>query len=133
LDKDISKKIMIQGMRDDYLDMLNLMGKWDISKEPLDEIIYLCLRNSRGSLRSRTQAQDTTTGIKKSTNGGVTRVEISNLFDNFKTDILRNLTTQLDVLQVKEKQVEVKKALAVFFPKCKDKHACWIIERGVNQ
>jgi hypothetical protein len=27
LDKDISKKIMIQGMRDDYLDMLNLMGK----------------------------------------------------------------------------------------------------------
>jgi hypothetical protein len=38
LDKDILKTILIQGMRDDCLDMLNLMGKGDISKEPYNDI-----------------------------------------------------------------------------------------------
>jgi hypothetical protein len=35
------KKILIRGMRDEFLDMLNLMGKGDISKEPFDDIVSL--------------------------------------------------------------------------------------------
>jgi len=41
------------------------------------------------------------------TSGGVTRVEVGNLLGNFKIDILITLTTQLDVLQAKQKQPEV--------------------------
>jgi len=41
LEKDILKTILIQGMRDDCLDMSNLMGKGDISKEPYDDIISI--------------------------------------------------------------------------------------------
>jgi hypothetical protein len=44
MDKDILKKIPIQGMRDDFLDMLNLIGKGNISKEPFDDIVSLFLR-----------------------------------------------------------------------------------------
>lgn len=39
LDKDVLKMILIQARRDDCLEMLNLMRKRDISKEPFDEII----------------------------------------------------------------------------------------------
>jgi hypothetical protein len=49
------------------------------------------------------------------TSGSVTRAEIGNLLENFKTDILGTLTTQLDVLQVKQKQAEAEQSLAIFF------------------
>jgi len=37
---------------------------------------------------------------------GVTRAEIGNLLENFKTDILGTLTTQLDIMQAKQKKME---------------------------
>ena len=53
LDHEILKTIFIRGMRDDFLDTLNLLGKGDISQEPFAEIIKLCLRCSRGSSKGR--------------------------------------------------------------------------------
>lgn len=53
---------------------------------------------------------------------GVTSAEMGNLFENFKTDILSTLPSQLDVLQAKKKQEEVEKALAMFCSKCRKKH-----------
>jgi hypothetical protein len=41
--------------------------------------------------------------IMKSTNGEVTRAEIGNLFENFKTDVISALYSQLYVLQVNKK------------------------------
>ena len=38
LDKDVLKTILLQAMRDDYLDMFNLMGKGYISKELYEHI-----------------------------------------------------------------------------------------------
>ena len=49
MSKDILKTILLKGVRDDCLDMLNMLGKGDISKEPFDEIIKLCMRCSRGA------------------------------------------------------------------------------------
>ena len=42
MSKDILKSILLRGVRDDCLDMLNMLGKGDISKESYDEIINLC-------------------------------------------------------------------------------------------
>ena len=39
--KDILKTILLKGVRDDCLDMLNMLGKGDISKESYDEIVNL--------------------------------------------------------------------------------------------
>ena len=49
---DVLKLIQLRGIRDDYLDMLNLLGKGDISKECFEKIVELCKRYSRGSSRS---------------------------------------------------------------------------------
>ena len=54
--KDVLKIILLHGIREDFLDMLNLLGKGDISKESFEEIVDLCRRCSRGS--SRTSNRD---------------------------------------------------------------------------
>lgn len=51
---DILKIILLQGIRDDCLDMLNLLGKGDISKEKFQDIVELCRRCSGGSSKTRT-------------------------------------------------------------------------------
>ena len=60
--------------------------------------------------------------IQKSANGGVTRSEIGNLLDNLKTNIMSTLTSQLDILQVKQKHNEIEKETPIFCAKCKKKH-----------
>jgi len=82
LDHEILKTIFIRGMRDNYLDILNLLGKGDISQEPFAEIVKLYLRCSRGSSKGRSIIQDASARIQKFAGGGVTRAEIENLFEN---------------------------------------------------
>jgi hypothetical protein len=57
--------------------------------------------------------------ILKSTNDEVTRAKIGNLFENFKTDIIRSFSSQLDVLQEKQKHEEAKKELSILLSKCR--------------
>ena len=45
---DVLKIILLCGIRDYFLDMLNLLGKGDISKESFENIVELCKRYSRG-------------------------------------------------------------------------------------
>ena len=99
MDNEIVKTIMIRGTQNDYLDMLNLLGKWDISKEPCDEIVQLCRRSSWGSTRNQTLAHDAYTRILKSNNNGETWVDIGNMLKNFKIDIMISMYSQFDVLQ----------------------------------
>jgi hypothetical protein len=98
------------------------MGKGDIYQETYDNIIQLCIRCSHGSTRTRSGMQTPLTKNSNITSGGVTRVEVGNLLENFKTDILSTLTTQLDVLQAKQKQTKVEHTLAIFFHRCRKKH-----------
>ena len=49
---DVLKIILLRGIREFFLDMLNLLGKGDISKESFEKIIELCKRYSRGSSRN---------------------------------------------------------------------------------
>lgn len=103
MDPDILKTILLRGIKDEHLDKLNLMGKGDISRESYQDILTLCRRSSRGSSRSRSHHKDTFSRVQKSANGGVTREEISNLFEDFKTKLLNTLTIKIDTLQVKQK------------------------------
>ena len=54
--------------------------------------------------------------------GGITRVEIGNLLENFKTDILGAMGFQLDSLQAKKRQDEERVAMSIFCPRCRTKH-----------
>jgi hypothetical protein len=68
--------------------MLNLMGKGDIYQETYDDIILLCIECSRGSSQIRSGMRTPLTRNSNITNRGVMRVEVGNLLENFKTDIL---------------------------------------------
>jgi len=50
-------------------------------------------------------------------------MEIENLFENLKIDLLHTMSTQIMIAQVKKSQNEVDAALAVFCPICRDKHS----------
>ena len=105
--KDILKTILLKGVRDDCLDMLNMLGKGDISKESYDEIVNLCKMCTRGVARNRSNSRDNTySRVQKSSSGGATRAKIGNLLEEFKTEMLSSFASQIDTLQVKKKQVE---------------------------
>jgi ribosomal protein L6P/L9E len=103
---EVLKENMIKGMRDEWVEKLNLMGKGDIYQETYEDIVLLCIGCSQGSTQTRSGMQMSLTRNNNISNGGVTRDEVGNLLENFKTNILSTLTTQLDVLQEKQKNVE---------------------------
>ena len=53
--RDVLKIIMLRGIREEFLDMLNMLGKGDISKKYFDHIVDLSRRYSRGSSRTSTR------------------------------------------------------------------------------
>ena len=59
LDLYFLKTILLRGIKDEHPDMLNLLGKGNISKESYQDILTLCRRSSRGSSRSKSQHKDT--------------------------------------------------------------------------
>lgn len=61
--------------------------------------------------------------MNKSATRLVSRSEIGNTLDEFKTDILGNLSEQIDALKLQNMQEVEADALAIFFPKCRKKHA----------
>jgi hypothetical protein len=121
--KDILKTILLKGVRDDCLDMLNMLGKGDISKESYDEIVNLCKRCSRGAARNRSNNRDTIfSRVQKSASGGATRAKIGNLLEDFKTEMLSSFASQIDTLQIKKKQAEAEATLSIFCSKCRENH-----------
>ena len=59
----------------------------------------------------------------KSATRSVSRAEIGNMLDEFKTNILGRFSEQLDTLKIQNKQKIDVDALAIFCPKCRKKHA----------
>jgi hypothetical protein len=119
---EVIKANLIKGMKDEWVETLNIMGKGNIYQETYEDIVPLCIRCSRGSARTRSRMWMTLTRNNNISSGGVMRAEVSNLLENFKTYILSTLTTQLDVLQAKQKKVEAEKTLAIFHHRCRKKH-----------
>ena len=110
------------------------MGKGDIYQEKFVDIINLCIRCSRGSTRLKPAERDMITRDNKISGGGITHVEIGNLLEDFKTNILGTLKTQLNIMQAKQKQEEVEQNLVIFYPKCRKKknhkNVCWILSKS---
>ena len=101
LPNNVLKTTMIKGMKDQWVETLNIMGKGDIYQEYYGNIIDLCIRCSKGSTRLKPAGRDVITIDSKASGGSITRVEIDTLLEDFKTDILRTLMTQLDIMQAK--------------------------------
>lgn len=118
---DMIRTIFLKGIREEYLDDLNLMGKGDISTLPFEENFDLCEKYSRSKAKYGKRALSSK--ATKSTSTSVTRAEIGNLLVEFKIDLLSTLGTQIETLKEKKRQEEEDQIMAVFCPKCQKKHA----------
>ncbi len=112
----VLKTTLIKGMKEQWINTLNIMGKGDIYQEDYANIINLCIRCSRSSTRLKLVECDTITRDNKISGGSITHAEIKNLLEDFKTDILGTLTTQLDIMQAKQKQVKAEQNLVILGP-----------------
>ena len=125
---DVLKIILLRGIRDDCLDMLNLLGNGYISKEPFGKIVELCKRYSMGSSRNNKQdkrdklERDVFDRTHNSSNEGATRAEIGNILENFKTEMMSSISSKIDVLREKQKQAVEDLTLGRFFPRRRKKH-----------
>ena len=72
----VLKTTMIIGMKYQWVETLNIMGKGDIYQEKYNNIIDLCIKCSRGSTRLKPVGRDAITRDRKPSGGSITRVEI---------------------------------------------------------
>ena len=101
--------LFLKGISEDLIESLNLTEAGDISHKNFAQISEMCKKysRSRGEVGKNFQepySRNVRGNIPSS--GGVTRVELGNLLDNFKTDILVAMGSQLDSLQDKKRQDE---------------------------
>jgi hypothetical protein len=98
------------------------MGGGYVSQLDYEVTLEICRKYSRGTSKIGKGPRDILARTGKTVGGGVTRVEIINMLEDFKTYILSTLSSQLDTLQMKKNKEETEQALAIFFPKCIMKH-----------
>ena len=105
LDQDTLKALLLKKIRDEWIDILNMMRKGDISQLSLPDIGELCINISRGKSKILKGPRDPALArVNKSTTGTVSRAKIGNMLDEFKTDILGSLSEQIDTLKLQNKQ-----------------------------
>lgn len=119
----VLKSTMIRGMKYQWVETLNIMGKGDIYQEKYNNIIDLCIKCSRVSTSLKPFRCDVSPRDSKTSGGSITRSEIGNILEDFKTNILGTLATQLDVMKAKQKKAIAEQNLAIFYPCCKQKHS----------
>ena len=119
---DIIRTIILKGIQDGHLDILNVMGKGDISYLWFDEITYLCQKYSWG--RAGNGKRDVTSKITKLAIGSISRFELGNLLEDFKIDLLSTLGTQVEVSKTKKRQEQQDQALSIFCPNV-GRHIHW--------
>ena len=100
-EKEILKTLLFKGIKEECLDILNLIGKGDVFQLSYDDVCELCIRHSRGISKAGKNFRDVCFSFSKSaTRIGDIRAEINALFENYKVDFISSLNAKLDVLQV---------------------------------
>ena len=107
----------MKGLKDDYIEFLNLLSSGYVHQKPFAEIADYYRRYSRGQAKTGKGPRDPFSRNTKQSSGTVTRTELGNILENFKIDILSTISNQLDTLKLKKKQEE-EVALAIFCHRC---------------
>jgi hypothetical protein len=92
-----------------------------VHQNPFSEIADYCRRYSRGLAKISKAPRDSFSRNTRQSSGTVTRIELENLLENFKTYILSTINNHLDTLKLIKKQEE-EVVLAIFCPRCRKKH-----------
>ena len=101
------------------------MAFGDISHKTFAQIYEICINYSKSRGKVGTNIREPYNRKPKrntSSSGGVTRIELGNLLENFKTDILGAMGFQLDALQAKTRKEEDCATMTILYPRCRTKH-----------
>jgi len=85
LSDETTKNIFMRKILEEYIDVLNMMDSNDIYYLPFTDICNLCRKYSRNIAKSGKGIRDTFSRVTKSIARRVTRVELGNLLEYFKT------------------------------------------------
>ena len=102
LQEDAVRTLFLKGIFEDLLESLNLMAAGDISIRPLHRSVR-CVKIILGVVGKLRKMFESLLVESVPSSGGVTRIELGNLLENFKTDILGEMGSQLDALQAKKR------------------------------
>jgi len=87
------KTLLHRTIRYEWIDILDLMSRGDVYQLSFEEICETCKHISRGKAR-----------VSQSISRLVSQAKLGNLFDDFKTEILRNLTEQVEMLRIQNEK-----------------------------
>ena len=90
---DTLKTLLLRTIKDEWINLLNLMSRGDVYKFSFEEICETCKRIPGGRKR-----------VRKSTSTLVRQDELGNFLDKFKIEILSNLSEQVEMLRMKNEQ-----------------------------
>jgi hypothetical protein len=82
----------LKGIRDDCIEFLNLLSSRDVHQNPFAEIAYYCRRYSRGQAKIGKAPRYSFSRNTRQSSGTATRIELGNLLENFKTNILSTIS-----------------------------------------
>jgi len=119
LDPESLKLVFLRGVREDLLDTLNMIAGGDFYQLPYEDINTI-FRNNYKVARKKgrgNQPMASTSSSNLSIKG-----EIGNMLEDFKSDMMQTLALQLDTMNIKRKQEEAERALAIFCPRCTRRH-----------
>jgi len=106
LDEETLKSFLLRAIKYEWIDLLNVTRKGDISQLPFVDICDLCVLISRGKARiGRSPRYPLLSRINKSAARIVRKVEIGNFLDTFKTYILWSLREQIDTLKIQTSKI----------------------------
>ena len=119
LDRESLKLGLLRGVREDLLDTLHLLVGGDIYQLPYEDIKTVFRNHSRATRKkgSGSKPMASTSSSNSSSKG-----EIGNMLEDFKSEMLQTLALQMDTMNIKRKQEEQERALAIFFPRCTRRH-----------
>jgi hypothetical protein len=100
------RTIFLKGIRDDYIEVLNLMSSGNVYQNPFAYIEEYCKIYSHIQAKTRRSVRDPIGRTTKLSPGCVKRIELGNLLEKFKTYIINTINTQLDTMKIKKKQQE---------------------------
>jgi len=109
LDPESLNIILLKRIRGYLLETLNLLSGGEIYQLPYDDIKIFFKNHSRAARKKGRASQAVASSYSSNT---------SNMLEEFKSEMLQTLTLQIDTMQIKWKQGEVERSLAIFCPRC---------------
>ena len=81
------RTVFLKEILEENMDTLNLMASGDVSQKLFEDIVEMCRKYSRSKAKAGKGVR-----VVKSSFGGITWLELGNLLENFKTDILGTIS-----------------------------------------